>query len=156
MARYAGNTALGRRQLDAAVCSRLAAKVPPRPARGWVAAIRSALGMTTRQLAARMGMRQPSLIALEKAEVAGTISLNTLRRAAEALDCDLAYVLVPRRPLDETVKLRARAIAEAHAAAASHSMQLEDQGISPRARAAQVTRLTEALVNEGSRLWEDL
>lgn len=39
---------------------------------------------------------------------------------------------------------------------ASHLMQLEGQGISPRARAAQVTRLTEALVNGGSRLWEDL
>lgn len=112
--------------------------------------------MTTRQLAARMGMRQPSLIALEKAEVAGTISLNTLRRAAEALDCDLAYVLVPRRPLDETVKRRARAIAEAHGAAASHSMQLEGQGISPRARAAEVKRLADSLVNTGSRLWKDL
>lgn len=147
---------LCRRQLDAAVGSRLSAKIPPRPARGWVAAIRSALGMTTRQLAARMGMRQPSLIALEKAEVAGTISLNTLRRAAEALDCDLAYVLVPRRPLDETVKRRARAIAEAHVAAASHSMQLEGQGISPRARAAEVKRLADSLVNTGSRLWKDL
>lgn len=86
------------------------------------------------------------------------VSRNPLptRRAAEALDCDLAYVLIPRRPLDETVKRRARAIAEAHVAAASHSMQLEGQGISPRARAAQVTRLTEALVNGGSRLWEDL
>lgn len=152
---YARKASLSRRQLDAVVGSRLSAIFPPRPARGWVAAIRSALGMTTRQLAGRMGIRQPSIIALEKAEVAGTVSLNTLRRAAEALDCDLAYVLIPRKPLDETVRCRARGIAEAHVAATSHTMQLEGQGISARARAAEVTRLADALVNGGSRLWEN-
>ena len=77
--------ALGRRQLDIAIDRGLAGKLPARPARGWVAAIRSALGMTTRQLAARLRIRQPSLLAIEKSEVAGTVSLNTLRRAAEAL-----------------------------------------------------------------------
>lgn len=146
---------IGRRQLDVVLSRRLATKIPPRPARGWVSAVRSALGMTSRQLAARMGMRQPSLIALEKAEAAGTISLNTLRRAAEALDCELAYVLIPRTSLDETVRRRARAIAEAHVAATSHSMDLEGQGIRPHARAAEVRQLANALLNDGSRLWEE-
>jgi predicted DNA-binding mobile mystery protein A len=102
-----------------------------------------------------MGIRQPSLIALEKAEAKGTVSLNTLRRAAAAIDCDLVYVLVPRRPLAETVRRRARVMAEAQVAAASHTMHLEGQGISARARAAEVKRLADILVNEGSRLWEE-
>ncbi len=154
MSAYARKAALGRRHLDAVLRAALAAKFPPRPAKGWVTAIRTALGMTTRQLAARMGMRQPSLFALEKAEADGTVSLNTLRRAATALDCDLVYVLVPRRPLDESVRRRAHAIAEEQVAATSHTMQLEGQGISARARAAEVRRLADVLVNDGGRLWE--
>jgi predicted DNA-binding mobile mystery protein A len=147
--------ALGRRQLDIALDRTLAGRLPARPARGWIAAIRSALGMTTRQLAARLRIRQPSLLAIEKSEVAGTVSLNTLRRAAEALDCDLAYVLVPRRPLEQTVRNRARALAEIQVAATSHSMQLEGQGIGTRERAAEVQRLTDVLMAQGSRLWAE-
>jgi hypothetical protein len=32
--------------------------------------------------------------------VKGTIQLATLRRVAEALDCELVYALVPNKPLD--------------------------------------------------------
>ena len=74
------------------------------PVHGWVKAIRQALGMTTAQLARRMGIRQPSVVALEQSEVRGTIELATLRRAAEALDCTLVYVLIPNKPLDATVR----------------------------------------------------
>ena len=147
--------ALGRRQFDIAIEKGLAAKLPKRPARGWVAAIRSVLGMTTRQLAARHGIRQPSLLALEKSEAVGTVSLNTLRRAADALECDLVYVLVPRQPHDETVRRRARALAEAQVAATAHSMELEGQGVSARQRAAQVERLAASLESQGRRLWRD-
>lgn len=147
--------AMSRRQLDSAIDRRVLAKVNERPARGWVAAIRSALGMTTRQLATRLGIRQPSLLALEKSEVAGTVSLNTLRRAADALECDLVYVLVPRRPLDETVKRQARALAEAEVARTSHSMRLEGQGVSARKCEAEIRRLAAILEHQGSRLWRD-
>jgi DNA-binding XRE family transcriptional regulator len=37
-----------------------------RPPRGWVKAIREALGMTTAQLAHRLGIAQPSVVGLEK------------------------------------------------------------------------------------------
>jgi len=147
--------AVGRKQLDASIGRRVAEKLPERPARGWVAGIRSALGMTTRQLASRLGIRQPSLLALEKSEVAGTVSLDTLRRAADALECDLVYVLVPRRPLDENVKRRDRALAEAKVARTSHSMRLEGQGVSARKCAAEVQRLAAILEDQSSRLWRD-
>ena len=75
----------------------------PRPERGWVNAIRRALGMTEAQLAERMGITQSSLHRLESSEAAGTIGLDSLRRAAEALDCEVAYVLVPREQLEATV-----------------------------------------------------
>lgn len=99
------------------------------PVRGWIRAIRQALGMTTAQLAKRMGVRQPSVVALEQSEVNGTIAFATLRRAAEALDCTLVYALIPNQPLETTVRERARAFARRHWRPVEHSMLLEDQQV---------------------------
>lgn len=99
------------------------------PVRGWIKAIREALGMTTAQLAKRLGVRQPSVVALEQSEVNGTIALATLRRAAEALDCTLVYALIPNTPLEATVRERARAFARRHWRPVEHSMLLEDQQV---------------------------
>jgi predicted DNA-binding mobile mystery protein A len=115
------------------------------PVHGWVKAIRQALGMTTAQLAKRMGIRQPSVVALEQSEVRGTIELATLRRAAAALDCTLVYALVPNQPLDETVRRRARAFARQRQSAVEWSMVLEDQraaGEDPEAELDEIVRTT--------------
>src|ERR1700689_4095382 len=76
------------------------------PVRGWTKAVREALGMTTAQLAKRLGVKQPSVVALEQSEAKGTIELATLRRVAEALDCTLVYALVPNKPLETTLRDR--------------------------------------------------
>jgi predicted DNA-binding mobile mystery protein A len=55
------------------------------PARGWIRAIREALGMSTAQLAQRMGVRQPSVVGLERSEEKGSIELATLRRIEQEL-----------------------------------------------------------------------
>src|ERR1700723_106109 len=78
------------------------------PARGWIKAVREAFGMTTAQLAKRLGVKQPSVVALEQSEVKATIELATLRRAAEALNCTLVYAFVPKQPLEATIRERAR------------------------------------------------
>ena len=67
------------------------------PVRGWIKAIRTALGMSTAQLAKRLRVKQPSVVALEQSETKGTMELATLRRVAAALDCTLVYALVPGR-----------------------------------------------------------
>ena len=74
------------------------------PARGWIKAVREALGMTTAQLAKRIGVKQPSVVAIEQSEAKGTIELATLRRVAEALDCTLVYAFVPNKPLEAMVR----------------------------------------------------
>ncbi len=99
------------------------------PARGWIRAIRAALGMTTAQLAKRMGVRQPSIVDLERSEEKGSIALATLRRAAEALDCSLVYVLVPNEPLETTIRERARAFLRRRRRPIEHTMLLEDQQV---------------------------
>lgn len=100
-------------------------KVPPK---GWVRALRDALGMTGAQLGARMGIRPQTVETIEKSEAAGTIQLNTLRRAAEALDCTLVYALVPNTSLEAMVNARARKIAMRELQRVAHTMRLEAQG----------------------------
>jgi predicted DNA-binding mobile mystery protein A len=98
-----------------------------RPPRGWIRAIREALGMSVAVLAARLGISASAVTRLEQSEAAGKIQLDTLRRAADALGCDLVYLLVPRRPLDAVVRDRARELAHRHVAAVEQTMRLEDQ-----------------------------
>jgi predicted DNA-binding mobile mystery protein A len=99
------------------------------PTHGWVKAVREALGLTTAQLAQRLNVKQPSIVAVEQSEEKGTIELATLRRVAEALDCRVVYALVPNKPLDRIVRERARVFLEKRQAAVEHSMLLEDQKV---------------------------
>jgi predicted DNA-binding mobile mystery protein A len=97
------------------------------PPKGWVRAIRDAVGMTGVQFAKRLDMRPQSVEALEKSEANGSIQLKTLRRAAEALDCTLVYALVPNSSLEGAVRARARQIAIRDLGRVAHTMKLEAQ-----------------------------
>src|SRR3954451_4527465 len=123
-----GTAERGRRRLDARLVplsrERQRLLVPPK---GWIRAIRDALGMSGVQLAKRLKVSPQTVEAMEKSEAAGTIQLNTLKRAAEALDCTLVYALIPNTSLENTVNDRARQIATAALARVSHTMKLEDQ-----------------------------
>ena len=122
------------------------------PSRGWLKAIREALGMTTAQLAKRMGIRQPSVVNLEMSEEKGSIELATLRRAAAALDCTLVYALIPNKPLETTIRERARAFLRRRRRPVEHTMLLEDQQVKDRLTDAQ---LDEVLRETSPRLfWE--
>ena len=122
------------------------------PSRGWTKAIREALGMTTAQLAKRMGVRQPSVVNLEMSEERATIELATLRRAAAALDCTLVYALIPNKPLETTIRERARAFLRRRRQPVEHTMLLEDQQVKDGLTDAQ---LDEALRETNPRLfWE--
>jgi predicted DNA-binding mobile mystery protein A len=76
------------RQLDTALTAWRNARLPPRPSSGWIKAIREGLGMAATHLAAKLGVTTSTVTRLESSEADDTISLGTLRRAAEALGCD--------------------------------------------------------------------
>jgi len=97
------------------------------PYGGWVGAIREALAMPRKDLAARMRVAESTVARLEASERAGTVQLDTLRRAADALGCDLVYALVPRHRLEDMVQVQARAQAAKVLAVVQHTMLLEDQ-----------------------------
>jgi predicted DNA-binding mobile mystery protein A len=127
-----------------------------RPPRGWLKAIRDALGLTTTQLAQRLGVAQSRVIAIEQAETKGTITLNRLEKAAQALDCRLVYVLLPKHSLEETIQHRAMQAARKRLKSARHTMALEAQGVEEADDREQLKRLVSQLIEKGgSKLWEE-
>lgn len=149
-------TQLKLRQLDATLSRWRAADLPSRPVSGWLKAIREALGMTATHQAKTLGVTTSTVTRLETSEADDTISLATLRRAAEALGCELQYALVPKQSLADTLEARATALARQQMAAISHSMALEAQATSPETVEAQTRALAESLL-KGSRraLWRE-
>jgi predicted DNA-binding mobile mystery protein A len=127
-----------------------------RPPKGWLRAIRDALGMTTSQFAKRLGVSQPRVIKLEKAEVDGSVTLHTLQRAAEALGCRFVYALIPEKPLAEIMRQRAALLADRQSAAVEHSMRLEDQAVKDKhAAGALREQMIQELMRHPSRLWDE-
>ena len=97
-------------ELDRQFCefARLQRSATPRC--GWTKTIRLALGMSSQALATRLGMTAQGVRKLEQGEANGTISLNTLARLAQGLDCEVHYMLVPRISLIEQVLRRTHAV----------------------------------------------
>lgn len=124
----------------------------PRPRRGWVRAIREAIGMRQTTLAQRLGVTRDAVWKLERAEADGRITLAKLEQIAEAMECRLVYAIVPRTTLRELVLKRARSAAQERLGYALHTMELEAQGVEPQSQAESLDRLAEELVDSG-RLW---
>ena len=128
------------------------------PNQGWVATIRRAIGMSSAQLAGRMQITRQSLEALEAREGAGTATVDALRRAADALDCDLVYALIPRKgSLDVIVTAQARRLAERLVGRAGHTMALEQQNVAASETEQQIAVVTRRLLAEWPRgLWDEI
>jgi predicted DNA-binding mobile mystery protein A len=141
---------LSRRTLD----TRFHALIPvlsqtAMPHAGWVRSIRESLGMSAEALGIRLGVTKRSVQQLEEGEVSGSAQLSTLRRAAEALNCDLVHILVPRQPLEMMVARGAQQAARKITAGVSQTMALEAQAV----ETVDLTEVTAALVAHPSRIW---
>ena len=149
------NYKLIREQLDQTLKRFRGLQVMNMPQKGWMRAIRDALGMNGRQFAERMGVSPARVSKLESDEVAGAVTLKTMRKAAEALDCTLVYCLVPRTSLDDTVKKQINIYAQQRLNRISHTMALEDQELSEggKKKALQAMKV-ELLLNIPKSLWD--
>lgn len=147
---------IARQQLDKTVSGYANVKQNAAPVKGWIRAIREALGMSGKQLANRLNVSQPRIPKLEQDELSGVVSLKTMRQAAEAMDCVFVYAVVPRTSLEETVRAQARKVAEARAQRVSHSMLLEAQNLSSEEQRASIEAAIEELIRKMPReLWEE-
>jgi predicted DNA-binding mobile mystery protein A len=103
------------------------------PPTGWIKAVRLALGMSLQQLATRISITKQSIQELEQREKNGSISLKLLRDTAKALDMELVYGFVPKDgSLNALIDRKAKELATKIVTRTSHSMILEDQGISDK------------------------
>lgn len=145
---------MARRHLDQRLSALRAPEKLIPPPRGWVRAIRDAIGMTAADLGRRMAVSQAAVAQFEKAEKDGSITLKSLRSAAEALDCTVVYALVPRRPLEDLTRARASAMADEQLARTHRTMTLENQALLPGDLKAERARLIEDILRDDpSRLW---
>ena len=142
---------MARRRLDERLAlARTHDLAPPRA--GWLRAIRDALGMPARHMAEELGVRTSAVFAMEHSEQAGTIQLDTLRRAADALDCDVVYALVPRSSLADTVEAAAARALRRTTDSVHPTMILEGQGLNDDEFAAQQRVLLNELIDSRD-LW---
>lgn len=116
-----------REQLEKTVEGLACFRTAVRPVKGWLRSVREALGMTSRQMAARLGVTPPRITALEKSELSGSASIKTMRQAAEALDCVFVYAVIPRTSFSAIVRRQAEELARKRLGDVAHTMLLEAQ-----------------------------
>jgi predicted DNA-binding mobile mystery protein A len=119
---------LRRKQLATVVDKFPHANQVTRPQRGWLRAIREALGISQQEVATAAKVRRESLIGFEKAEAGDRITLRNLRRIADAMGCELVYAIVPKSgSLEEIAEQRTRSQATKRVLSVERTMALENQ-----------------------------
>jgi len=126
------------------------------PRKGWIRAIRDALGMSAKQLAGRLGVAQQSVARIEKDELTGSVTIKTMQRIAEGLDCVFVCGFVPKTSLEETVRTRAKKVAAKRLVEANQTMALEAQSLNDQENRQILSEMTDELVDTmPSNLWDE-
>ncbi len=146
-----------RRMIEKKMSSLVKLSTPPPPS-GWLKAVRGSLGMTAKQLSQRLGISAAGVIQLEEREPKKKVTLESLERAANAMDCRLVYALIPNEPhssLESIIEQQARKTAARIIREVAHTMHLEAQGTSTSEQKRQIERIaTELMINADSRIWD--
>ena len=127
-----------------------------RPKEGWIRTLRKTLGMSSPQLAKRLGVSKSQASQMERMEAEDRITLKQLRRVADSFECDLMYALVPRKPIEIMLRDRAREKAQKLVSKTDVQMKLEAQQLTNEQLETQIEMETDRLLREMPRnLWED-
>lgn len=126
------------------------------PAKGWINAVRTSLKMSLRQLGSRLKITAQSAKEIEDREANGTITLNALKDAANALDLKLVYGFVAKSgSLEQMIEDRATEIATEIVMRTNTTMTLEDQQNSKeRIEQAIAQKTTEIKFHMPKYLWD--
>jgi predicted DNA-binding mobile mystery protein A len=144
------------RQLDRKLQPVQPLKTLVQPSEGWIKLIRKTLNMSLRQLGNKLSITPPSVRDIELREQEGTVTLKTLREAADALDMKLVYAFVPKdTSLEKMIERKAHDMAVGIVQRTSLTMKLEDQENSQERLQQAVNELTEQLQRELPKsLWD--
>lgn len=97
------------------------------PKQGWIKSIREALGMSAADLGDRLGIARQSVLTLEESESEGKARMDSLKRAAEAMDCSFVYAFIPNSSLENILHRQIEKVVAEKVKKVSYSMKLEDQ-----------------------------
>lgn len=125
------------------------------PRSGWLRTIRTALDMPQGYVAKRLGVSPTAIAKYERGEAEESIQIGTLRKAANAMNCDLVYAILPRESLDDIRLARAVAVARRTVGSVAQTMSLEGQSLPSDAIEARVTELARLILAERPRsIWD--
>lgn len=126
------------------------------PTKGWLHTVRTSLKMSLRQLSAKISIAPQSLKDMESREVAGTITLNTLRDVANAMDMQLVYGFVSKHEsLEQMIEKRAKDLATEIVMRTNNTMTLEDQQNSTERIEKAIAQKTNEIKSEMPKyLWD--
>ncbi|MDR6193320.1 mobile mystery protein A [Siphonobacter sp. SORGH_AS_0500] len=122
---------------------------------GWIKLLRDALGMSTTQLAKRVGIDQSRISRLEHAEIDGDLKLSSLKKIAEGLNLRFVYGFVPKDSFEQVVKEQAQKIAKKRMDRVNHTMRLEEQELSVEEKAKAFDDLVQKILLEDAKdFWD--
>ena len=100
------------------------------PDNGWINTIRTTINMTLEQLGNKLNMTKQGVKRIEESEVAGTLTIKSLREVGSALEMKFVYGFVPiDGSIDTLLDRKSRILAEKIILRTNHNMMLEDQAI---------------------------
>ena len=125
--------------------------VPVIPAKqSWIKTMRQTLGMTTRQLANRIGVTQSRVAYMERNEK--NLKVSTLEKVAQSMDCVFVPLFIPKESLDAMIKKRAKEKAAQMLRSVNQNMALENQLSSSEEILSDLTE--ELLLKNRKRIWD--
>ena len=126
------------------------------PAEGWIKALRIALNMSAQQLGDKLSISRQAVQDLQNREADGSITIRSLKDAANALDMEFIYAIVPKDGnLDALISRKAKELAQRVVMRTSQNMKLEDQEM----RMNEIERAMEEMIEKFERevpkvLWD--
>ena len=126
------------------------------PQRGWINTIRTSLNMTMEQLGSKLKITRQGVKRIEESEANGSITLNSLKDVANAMDLKLVYALVPMNgTINDLVQIKAEKLAKKIVLRTNQNMKLEDQGIGDEKLAKTIQELANEIKREMKKsLWD--
>jgi predicted DNA-binding mobile mystery protein A len=112
--------------------------------------------MTMAQLGTKLNITRQGVKRIEESEANGTITLNSLKNVANAMDLKLVYTLIPKDgTINNLIQVNAERLAEKIVLRTNQNMKLEDQGIGDKKIAKTIKELANEIKREMKKsLWD--
>lgn len=126
------------------------------PKEGWLYTARNALCMSAAQLARRLNVTRAYISKIEKSELSGSLTIKTMQRIAEGMECRFVYTIVPKESVEDILTERAKEKATYLVETTNKHMALEDQALSSRQISFEIERLQKKMLDDmSSDFWND-